>query len=185
MRVCDVMQRPVTKVRQTDQAKRAVVMLTELGFAVLPVIDRDDRLIGVLSSGDVLRAGELADATVGAVMTAPAVAAFEYQNLTEVMQTLLGQGLRSLPIVDDDGRVVGIFSRGDALRIMLKPDESILAGAQNRLDEYAGKRRWHVGVRDGAVTIHGSFADESEQRIAIALARTVPGVRTATIAAGP
>ncbi|MGH3677771.1 MAG: CBS domain-containing protein [Mycobacterium sp.] len=176
MRVCDVMQRPVTKVRQTDQAKQAVVTLTERGFAVLPVIDRDDRLVGVLTSGDVLRAGELADATVGAA---------ECQNLTELMQTLLQAGLRSLPIVDDEGRVVGIVSRGDALRIMLKPDESILAGAQNRLDEYTGKRRWHVGVRDGAVTIHGSFADESEQRIAMALARTVPGVRTATIAAGP
>jgi Mg/Co/Ni transporter MgtE len=183
MRVCDVMQRPVTKVRQSDQAKQVVVVLTERGFAVLPVVDRD-RLVGVLTSGDVLRAGELTDATVGAVMTAPAVAAADYQDLTEVMQTLLRHGLRSLPIVDDEGRVVGIFSRGDALRIMLTPDESILAGAQQCLDEYTGKRRWHVGVRDGAVIIDGSFADESEQRIAMALARTVPGVRTATIAVG-
>jgi CBS domain-containing protein len=183
MRIRDVMQRPVAKVRQTDQAKEAVVVLTERGFAVLPVVDRHDRLVGVLTSGDVLRAGELADATVGAVMTAPAVAAADYQDLTEVMQTLLRQGLRSVPIVDDEGRVVGIFSRGDALRIMLTPDEAILAGVQKRLDDYTDKRRWHVGVRDGGVIIDGSFADESERRIAMALARTVPGVRTAAIAA--
>lgn len=55
------------------------------------------------------------------MMTAPAVAAADYQDLTEVMQTLLRHGLRSLPIVDDEGRVVGIFSRGGALRIMLTP----------------------------------------------------------------
>lgn len=50
MRVCDVMQRPVTKVRQRDQAKQADVVLTKRGFAGLPVVDRDDRLVGVLTA---------------------------------------------------------------------------------------------------------------------------------------
>jgi CBS-domain-containing membrane protein len=72
MRLCEVMQRPVTTVQQSDQAKQAIVTLTQRGFAVLPVIDCDKRLVGVLTSGDVLRAGELADATVASVMTAPA-----------------------------------------------------------------------------------------------------------------
>ncbi|GAA0520630.1 hypothetical protein GCM10009533_19720 [Saccharopolyspora spinosporotrichia] len=31
------------------------------------------------------------------------------------------------------------------------------------------------------MTVHGPFADEAERRLALALARTVPGVRTATL----
>ncbi|HEY5856262.1 MAG TPA: CBS domain-containing protein [Aldersonia sp.] len=89
-------------------------------------------------------------------------------------KNLLPHGLRSLPVVDADGRVVGMFSRGDALRIMLKPDEAVVSGAQNLLDEYTGERRWRVTVRKGAATISGRFVDESERRIALALVRTVP-----------
>jgi CBS-domain-containing membrane protein len=157
-------------------------MLAELGYAALPVLDRDDRLVGMLSSGDVLRAGELTDETVGELMTHPPVSVAEHQDLAEVVTKLLPHGLRSLPVIDEDGRVVGMFSRGDALRIMLQPDEAIAAGAQRLLDEYTGTRRWHVVVRGRVATISGRFADESEHRIAIALTRTVPGIRAATTA---
>lgn len=182
MRVSEVMQRPITVLRTSGLARDAAVMLAQLGYGALPVLDQDDRLVGMLTSGDVLRAGEITDATVGEVMSTPAVSVASDQELAEVWKKLLPRGLRSLPVVDAEGRVVGMFSRGDALRIMLKPDEAIASGAQNLLDEYTGKRRWRVTVREGAATIFGRFLDESERRIALALVRTVPGVRTATIA---
>lgn len=185
MRVSDVMHRPIIGVRQSGRAREAAVMLAELGYAALPVLDREDRLVGMLSSGDVLRAGELTDETVGELMTHPPVSVAEHQDLADVLRMLLPHGLRSLPVVDEDGRVVGMFSRGDALRIMLKPDEAIAAGAQRLLDEYAGTRRWHVTIHERMATISGRFADESEQRITIALTRTVPGIRTATVATTP
>nr|WP_067470262.1 CBS domain-containing protein [Nocardia amamiensis] len=181
MRVCEVMQRPIVAVRHNSTAREAALMLTELGYAALPVLDRDDRLIGILTSGDLLRAGELDD-TVRAMMTTPAVSVPGNAALAEVMSRLVTRGVRSLPVVDADGRVVGMFSRGDALRIMLTPDDTLAADAQILLDEYTGARRWHVTVDDGDASVSGRFADESERRIAIALTRTVPGIRTATIA---
>ncbi|MGO4614147.1 CBS domain-containing protein [Nocardia sp. 2YAB30] len=184
MRVCEVMQRPIIAVRHSNTAREAALMLTELGYAALPVLDQDDRLIGVLTSGDLLRADALDDA-VSAVMTTPAVSVPGHAVLAEVMSRLVTHGLRSLPVVDADGRVVGMFSRGDALRIMLTPDDALAAGAQNLLDQYTGARRWHVTVDEGDATISGRFADESERRLAIALTRTVPGTRTVTIATTP
>ncbi|WP_373862793.1 CBS domain-containing protein [Nocardia amamiensis] len=175
------MQRPIVAVRHNSTAREAALMLTELGYAALPVLDRDDRLIGILTSGDLLRAGELDD-TVRAMMTTPAVSVPGNAALAEVMSRLVTRGVRSLPVVDADGRVVGMFSRGDALRIMLTPDDTLAADAQILLDEYTGARRWHVTVDDGDASVSGRFADESERRIAIALTRTVPGIRTATIA---
>jgi CBS domain-containing protein len=185
MRVEDVMQNPVTTVRQSTSVRMATIPLAEHGFAALPVVDDQDRLVGMLTSGDVLRAGEASTETVDAVMTAPAVAATASQDLAEVARQLLQPGLRSLPVVDDDRRVVGLLSRGDVLRVMLRPDDAIAAHVQALLDEYTGKRRWRVAVNEGRVTITGAFSDESERRIAIALANTVPGTRTASTALTP
>ncbi|WP_454198637.1 CBS domain-containing protein [Nocardia sp. Marseille-Q1738] len=173
------MQRPIIAVRHNTTAREAALTLTELGYAALPVLDQDDRLVGVLTSGDLLRADNL-EGTVSAVMTTPAVSVPGSAALAEVTSRLVTHGLRSLPVVDFDGRVVGMFSRSDALRIMLTPDDALAADAQNLLDEYAGARRWHVTVEEGDATISGRFADESERRIAIALTRTVPGIRIAT-----
>ncbi|WP_327116108.1 CBS domain-containing protein [Nocardia sp. NBC_01730] len=184
MQVYEVMQRPITAVRHDNTAREAALMLAELGYAALPVLDQDDRLIGVLTSGDLLRAGELDD-TVSEVMTTPAVSVPDNAALAEVMSRLVTRGLRSLPVVDADGRVIGMFSRGDALRIMLTPDDALAADVQNLLDQYTGARRWHVTVHEGDATLSGRFADESERRIAIALTRTVPGIRTASIATTP
>ncbi|MEU1998030.1 CBS domain-containing protein [Nocardia gamkensis] len=175
------MQRPIVAVRHDKTAREAALMLAELGYAALPVLDQDERLIGVLTSGDLLRAGELED-SVRAVMTTPAVSVPGGATMTEVISGLMKHGLRSLPVVDADGRVVGMFSRGDALRIMLTPDDALAADAQNLLDRYTGARRWQVTVEEGDASVSGRFADESERRIAVALTRTVPGIRTATIA---
>ena len=182
MRVQDVMSRPVVAIDEDTPVRVAAVTLAEHGFAALPVLTGDGQLAGVLTSGDVLRAGELsADLTAADTMTTPAVVAATCQDLAEVVRMLLRQGVRSLPVLDSAGRVQGMFSRGDALRIMLRPDDAIEAGAQARLDDYIGPRRWHATARGGAVTVTGAFADDSERRIATALVRTVPGVREVTI----
>ncbi|MEU2041023.1 CBS domain-containing protein [Nocardia niwae] len=184
IQVRDVMQRPVITVRRENTAREAALLLAGSGYAALPVLDEHDRLVGMLTSGDLLRSGELDDA-VGAVMTTPAVSLPHNAAPAEVMSRLATHGLRSLPVVDAEQRVVGMFSRGDALRILLTPDDALAADAQSLLDQYRGARRWQVSVEDGDATISGRFADESERRIAIALARTVPGIRTASIARTP
>lgn len=181
MPVCEVMSRPVVALRHNNTAREAALMLAESGYAALPVLDRDDRLTGVLTSGDLLRAGELDD-MVAAVMTTPAVSVPGSAAVAVAMTELVIHGLRSLPVVDADNHVIGMLSRGDVLRMLLTPDDTLAAEAQNRLDQYAGAGRWHVAVANGHLGVSGRFADESERRIAIALARTVPGVRTATIA---
>lgn len=181
MRIEDVMQRPVTTISPLGSVRTGIVVLAEYGYAGVPVVDDGNRLLGMLTSGDVLRAEEGGTETVGAVMTTPAVAAKVTQDLDEVARMLLAPGVRSMPVVDDDGRVVGIISRGDVLRMMIRPDDAIAAQVQTSLDAYARRHRWTADVNDSSVTITGSFSDESERRIAMALAKIVPGVRAVTL----
>ena len=84
--------------------------------------------------------------------------------------------VRAVPIVDG-ARLVGIVSRRDLLRTLLRDDNAIKSEVTQRLDEYAGKSsRWNVAVEEGVVTIRGHFDDAAEQQIVTVLARTVPGV---------
>ncbi|ULE31523.1 CBS domain-containing protein [Mycobacterium sp. IDR2000157661] len=179
--VTEVMTRPVITVRCAAALRAAAVPLAEDGYAGVPVVDDDGRLAGMLTVGDILRAREAALETAGAAMTAPAVAVELSTDLDTVGRLLLQRGVRSVPVIDDENRVVGIVSRGDILRLNLTSDDAIAVGVQKLLDNYTGRRRWIAQVREGSVTVAGRFDDESERRIATALARMVPGIREVQI----
>lgn len=91
-------------------------------------------------------------------------------------------GRSSLPVINEDTLLLGILSRGDLLRITVTQDEVIQSRAQALLDSYAGTHRWQAQVSNAVVTVHGDFPDETERRLACALARTVPGARSSVIA---
>lgn len=183
MRAGDVMIRPVVSVRSSAPLREAGTVLADYGYAGLPVVDESGCLLGFLTAGDVLRAGPAGDATANTAMTAPAVAVGLHSDLDEIGRLLVRRGIRSVPVVDDERRVIGIISRGDLLRLDLTSDDVIALGAQKMLDGYTGKRRWIAQVRQGEVFIAGHFDSDAERRIATALMRMVPGVQEVRIGA--
>ena len=173
------MSRPVVSVTPDMPARAALVLLLEHGFAALPVVV-EERVAGVVSQSDLLSAGMNGydvGAAVGDVMAMPAVTMPMTATTTELATTLLAGGLRSLPIVDDEGRLVGMVGRIDLLRDLVHDDDVVADRVRRVLHSYAGQRsRWDVGMVDGVVWVTGVFADEAQRRLVIALARTVPGV---------
>jgi CBS-domain-containing membrane protein len=116
------------------------------------------------------------------VMSAPAVTVPAEADVADVADLLLRHNVRSVPVLDDE-QVVGIVSRRDILRTVVRTDEVLGFEAQHRLDEYAdGTRRWSVTVTDGVASIDGDFADEPERAVVTVLARTVPGVTAVRVA---
>jgi len=51
----DVMTREVITVGPNTSAKYAAEVMAERGFAALPVVDDDNRLVGIVAEADVLR----------------------------------------------------------------------------------------------------------------------------------
>nr|BFE74362.1 hypothetical protein GCM10020092_076630 [Actinoplanes digitatis] len=89
------------------------------------------------------------------------------------------EAVKRLPVVDDLGRLIGIVSRGDLLKVHLRPDDEIRADVESgvlrtSLVEDAAKVR--VAVRDGLVTLTGRVDRFSTKAIADRLIRRVPGV---------
>jgi CBS domain-containing protein len=108
----DVMVTLVVSVSPTESVDEAARLLTFHDISGLPVCD-GERVVGVLSEADLIgKSGE----TVSAVMTSPAVTVSESTSLEQVAEQLTRQRIRRLPVVDDQGRLVGIVSRRDVLK---------------------------------------------------------------------
>jgi CBS-domain-containing membrane protein len=192
MRVQDIMSQPVFTLRPTDPIEGAAALLTDRRITAAPVVDGDGRLAGMVSEGDLLRRRVPMDPTahlrptggsaqhrprvVAEVMTHDVVTAWPDEDVADVANCMLDHDVRSVPVLDG-GRLVGIVSRRDILRTVVRTDEVLSREVQDRLDGYAGGvRRWTATVVDGAVTIEGSYDDDAEERVVSVLAHTVAGV---------
>jgi CBS domain-containing protein len=179
MKASDVMSRPVVSVAPTMPVRSAIVLLIENNFGALPVVSEGERLLGVVSEGDLLRSsmrGASVGAVVSDVMTSPVTTVPMNASLTELAEVLLDGKLRCVPVVDH-GMLVGVISRSDLLRTLVHDDDVLADHVRRLVHAYAGTRpKWLVEVVDGVVWITGPFTDEAERRIVLALARTVPGV---------
>jgi CBS domain-containing protein len=200
VRAKDIMTRPVHTVAQDASVETAAELMTTHRVTALPVVDPSGGLVGMVSEGDLLwhrvpadptahvRRLETTDpgqrpGTVAEVMAWDPYTARPEADVAELADLMLQHDVRSIPVVEDGG-VVGIVSRRDILRTMVRTDEVLRGEVQHRLDEYAdGVSRWKARVTDGVVTISGAFDSETERAVVAVLARTVPGVAAVDVGA--
>ncbi|MGW5740482.1 CBS domain-containing protein [Amycolatopsis sp. NPDC003861] len=194
MRARDLMTTPVITVHPWTSAKEAAELLAAHGFTALPVVDDDDRLVGIVTEADLIRGRIPADPryvheprestagkTVGDVMTTPVTAMSAGTDVADLCQALVDARIRAMPIVDG-AAVVGIVTRGDVVRVLARDDVEIARDVKHRLEIYGGSGRWAVDVRDGFVHITDQFDDDSDRHVAQLLALAVPGVVAAETA---
>jgi CBS domain-containing protein len=98
----------------------AAAWLSAQRLSALPVLDDDDRLLGVVSEADLLpdrlSGRGPAPRTCGEAMTTGATAVRHDVPLPKVAKAMVRRRFRSLPVLGADDRVVGMVSRGDLLR---------------------------------------------------------------------
>jgi CBS domain-containing protein len=119
--VSEVMRRPVETTREDEELDAAVAQMRQAGVHALPVVDPSDRIVGMVTDVDALLALARAkpgarlrgQITVDAMMTRDPVTVGPETCLADAAETLLQGGFRHLPVVDDEGRLVGILSERD------------------------------------------------------------------------
>jgi CBS domain-containing protein len=147
--VRDVMTVDVLTFAPTDEVAAAMRALVGRGIDGAPVVDGDGRVVGLLSTGDLIVAegqvhvptvisilgasfewpGErkrfeedlrrAVGGTVADVMTPEPHTVGPDQSLEEAATLLHEHDVSRLPVVDADGNLVGILSRGDIIRSMI------------------------------------------------------------------
>jgi perosamine synthetase len=119
---------PVARVTIPPDAsiREALRTIDASGLGIALVIDGDRRLLGTVTDGDVRRAilaGTELDASVSAVMKRDPVTGTQSVDLDEARSLFLKTGLKQLPIVDDDGRVLDLLTVSELLSVPLSnPD---------------------------------------------------------------
>ncbi|MFG3391419.1 CBS domain-containing protein [Streptomyces rochei] len=197
--VSDVMTCSVVALAAGAGFKDIVRTMRTQRISALPVIDAGNRVVGVVSEADLLRKEELRDSdqdvhprtgpvpahvkargvTATDLMTSPAVTARPEETLAGAARVMARCGVKRLPVVDLDGVLRGIVSRGDLLRVFLRPDPEIAEEVRHevvggRLPDGIGPVR--VEVHEGVVTLAGRVRDTSVVPLVERLVRSVEGV---------
>ena len=118
--------------------------------------------------------------TAAEAMTSPAKTIAPWRLVSAAAAQMLDEGVNRLPVVDDEGRLVGIVTRADLVRAFVRPDaeieheirEDVLTRAL--LLETAGTVT--VAVEGGQVTLGGSVDKRTDAELIPALVAKVPGV---------
>ncbi|MFH8838434.1 CBS domain-containing protein [Streptomyces sp. NPDC017868] len=183
--VDDVMTHAVVSARLDAPVKEIVRSMRRWGVSAVPVLSAEGRVVGVVSEADILGKvpGEDRDGagsvTAGSLMSAPAVTVPRDATIAGAAR-LMGRGrLKRLPVVDEDGRPVGVVSRGDLLKVSLRSDAELAEDVRHELLTHLipeGDAALTVRVADGAVTLTGRLPESVSADLALRLARTVPGV---------
>jgi CBS domain-containing protein len=106
----------------------AATLLSDAHVGILPIVDRENRVIGTLSERDVvqgvgMRGRAFLDQRVGHVMSRHFLTCGRDDDVRDVMATITNARTRHLPVVDDHGVLVGIVSIGDVLKSLLDTRE--------------------------------------------------------------
>ncbi|HTM20400.1 MAG TPA: CBS domain-containing protein [Kofleriaceae bacterium] len=118
--VSDLMSTALLTVRPGDTIERAELDMKLAGIRHFPVVDGRGRLVGVVSDRDLLRAFGHVGAKqikIADVMTTDVCTVTEYMPAANAAATMLERRFDCLPVVGDDGRLVGLISASDFLAV--------------------------------------------------------------------
>jgi len=127
MRVADIMQTAVKTIPRDSTVAEAIALMAELHVSGLPVVDDAERVVGVISTSDILQAeaewagpnrNDLIDNTpVSELMTPRPLMISPGATVREVAQQMLYGEVHRL-FVEEAGRMVGVVSQTDLVRAL-------------------------------------------------------------------
>ena len=198
--VADVMTRTVVVVDASAPFKEVVRRMQEFRVSAVPVVDDEQRLVGIVSEADLIlkEDPELEDGArlfeghhrrvdrekaAGLVarelMTTPVVTVAPDMSLGEAARIMHRKMVKRLPVVNGGGRILGILSRADLLKVFLRDDAEIEAEIR---EDVIRRTLWidtdtlEVQVRDGVVYLAGQVERRSLIPVLERLVVSVEGV---------
>jgi CBS domain-containing protein len=193
-RVSDVMTASVVTVDRITPYQEIDRLLTQHRISGMPVLKMGREVVGVVTETDLLaaedeksRRARMASSvdgrrlhrkrphvslTAGSLMTAPAITIDPDATIPAAARLMNTHHIRRLPVVDKDGKLVGIVSRRDLLSVFLRPDVDISRDVHQVLDEIpvADPKDVIVAVHHGVVTLTGTVWAASHRHELLALA---------------
>jgi CBS domain-containing protein len=199
--VASVMTTALISVQPQTPFKEIVELVIKHGVSAVPVIDNDGVPVGVVSEADLVSKEEFEGGTdpkpmlalparrqrwrqafgltAAEVMHSPVLTIGTADTVPVAARKLATAGIRRLFVIDHGGRLVGVVSRRDLLRVFLRTDEQLRSEI---ISEVLTGSLWtesdavQVAVDNGVVTLSGTVLRRSEADIVARLVQAQPGV---------
>jgi CBS-domain-containing membrane protein len=200
--VKDVMTTRVVSVTKDTSFRDMAAALREHRVSAFPVLDDNEKVIGVVSETDMLAKEALGceprvmpgmiagllrrkeyekarGTTAGDLMTSPAVTVTPDDTLERVARLMYTRKVKRLPVVDANGHLTGIIGRSDLLSVFDRPDDEIrreILDQVIRRELATDPAAFTVVVKDGIVTVAGAAETSDFGHQIIQWVRHVQGV---------
>ncbi|WP_333766740.1 CBS domain-containing protein [Streptomyces sp. IBSBF 2435] len=201
-KVGNVMTSDVVRVRETTPFKQVAALLAQHRISAVPVVDDDEKVVGVISESDLMvrqarqeetaprhrlplspasrrNAAKAGALTAGRLMSTPPVTVHADDSIAFSARAMAQHRVERLPVLDEEERLVGIVTRRDVLQVFLRPDADI---REDVIQEVLVRTLWltplaaGVAVHDGVVTLEGRLERESDVAIAGNATARIDGV---------
>lgn len=215
MKARDIMSTQVVTVTKETTVHDIAALMIEKHISGVPVVDNDDRVSGMVSEGDLIRRSEIdtekshgrwLSLFVGVdeqareftkshglhaadVMTQPVIHVSEDVSLKDVVNLMEKHRIKRLPVIND-GRLVGLVSRGDLLRALATHAPTAVpappasdAAIRDAMNQILAKEQWAQGamvnvvVGDGVVNLWGVIDSDDQRKALHVAAENIPGVK--------
>jgi CBS domain-containing protein len=198
--VRDVMTTDVVSVDEDAPFKAIVAALAKSRLGAVPVVDDDGRIAGIVSESDLI-SRVLADPASGGtipggfaerratrvkaraetartLMSTPPVTTRATASIVDAARTAARAHVRRLPVVTDDGSLVGMVTRSDLLGVFLRSDADIHEHIIDVIKQCCAidPSTVEVSVEDGVVNLHGQLERRGQIRPFVDAIRAVAGV---------
>ena len=214
MKASDIMTRSVVSVSSETSITEAARLMVLRHISGLPVVNTEGAVVGIVTEGDLLRRSETGTALhhprwvelllgpgrlaeefththarkVGEVMTTDVASVSSETDLADLVQLMNKRGIKRSPVIDN-GRLVGIVTRANLMRALVKALIKEPAGGlsddeiRNAILRSIDAERWaprfaiDVVVKDGTVDLSGEITDERQRTALQVLIESIPGVK--------
>ncbi len=118
--VCDIERKPVIITHPTDPVKEVAKKLVDNDINHLPVVDKNGKLKGIVTSWDIADAVARGKTKLEEVMTKKVIIAREDEPVDIIARRIDKNDISGLPIIDKDNKVKGMITAEDISRLIGK-----------------------------------------------------------------
>lgn len=119
-RAYDAIVKELISINPSISLKEAITIMAENDIGFLPIIE-NEKLVGIISETDVVKIivnnGDLS-APVYKYANTKSIVVHKDATLREAAELMINNNIRHLPIVNDDGKVLGVISVKDIIRVL-------------------------------------------------------------------
>jgi len=144
MKVREIMTRDLTAEEKTIPVRELIFILNSAHMSNMPIVDEEGKLIGIISEKDLIKAAlpgyfemlhstsfipdmnqlakklvQIADDSIEKYMQRDFICVEEDDDDLQAADLIIRRNLKSLPVVDKEGRLVGVVKRIDLLEHLL------------------------------------------------------------------